>query len=210
MRPVALILLAASAVVYAQASLEMELVKAAEANDVKKVRQLLDAGAKPELPRTFSALEAACAGAFPDVVREMLRQRVDLKARDSAGRTALNVVGATAVGTARENMARVARMLIANGADVNARDHIHGNTLLHEAPDVDTARVLIEAGAELNIRNKDGQTPLMLTLDEDVARLLVAEGADISIRDKNGKTALDLAREMQLTEKIAVLTPVKK
>lgn len=192
-------------VMLAQTSLQSDLVKAAESGDAKKVRELLDAGAKPQLPKTFSALQAAAAGAFPDVVREMLRKPVDLRQRDSAGRTALHVVGTTAVGAARDNIARVARMLIANGADVNARDHIHGNTLLHEVPDADTAKVLLDAGARLNIANKDGQTPLMLTLDEDIARLLVNAGADVSLRDNNGKTALDLARELQLTEKIAVL-----
>jgi len=196
--------------VLACAQPEAELVKAAESGDAKKVGALLDAGLSPDLPKTFSALEAAAAAAYPAVIREMLRHRVSINARDSAGRTPLHLVGKTAVGDQREDIAMVARLLIAAGADVDARDHIHGNTLLHEVPDADTAKVLIAAGARINLRNKDGQTPLMLTLDEDVARLLIDAGADTSIRDNNGKTALDLARELQLTEKIAVLTAGRK
>lgn len=181
------------------------LVEAAEAGDVARVRALLDAGADADLPRSFSALEAASASAFPLVVAEMLKHHPDVNQRDSAGRTALNVLAQSAIGDARENPAEVARLLIRAGADVNAQDHIYGNTALHEAPDGATAQALIDGGADINRRNQDGQTPLMLTLDTDVTRVLLRAGADKTIRDNRGKTALDIAREFQLSEKIALL-----
>jgi ankyrin repeat protein len=99
----------------------------------------------------------------------------------------------------------VARLLLRAGADENAQDNIYGNTALHEAPDAATAKVLIEAGADINRRNQDGQTALMLTLDPEVTRVLLEAGADKAIRDKRGKTALEIAREFALTEKIAAL-----
>jgi uncharacterized protein len=194
--------------VYAQREPESELVQAAETGDVVKVRALLDAGANPNLPKNFSALEAASASAFPQVVEEMLKHRPDVNQRDSAGRTALNALGQSAIGGPRENPAEVARLLIEAGADVNAQDNIYGNTPLHEVSDAATAKVLIQAGAGLNRRNRDGQTALMLTLDTEVARVLIEAGADKSVRDKLGKTALDIARKLELTEKIAVLEAV--
>jgi len=187
--------------VYGQA----ELVRAAEVGDVAKVRALLDAGADPNLPKNFSALEAAAAAAYPRVVEEMLKHHPDVNQRDSAGRTALNALGQSAVGRPGENLAEVARLLITAGADVNAQDNIYANTPLHEVPDAASAKVLIQAGAQLNRRNVEGQTALMVTLDPDVARVLLEAGADKTVRDKNGKTALDLARELELTEKIALL-----
>ena len=182
-----------------------ELVKAAEAGDVQRVRELLDGGADPNLPKSFSALEAASASAFPEVVKAMLDHRADVTQRDSAGRTPLNVLAQSAIGDARENPAEVARLLIRAGADVNAQDHIYGNTALHEAPDAATALVLIESGADINRRNQDGQTALMLTLDTEVARVLLRAGADKTIRDNRGKTALDIAREFELTDKAVLL-----
>jgi uncharacterized protein len=194
----------------AQGAHEAELVRAAETGDVIKVRALLEAGANPNLPKNFSALAAASAAAFPQVVEEMLKHRPDVNQRDSAGRTALNALGQGAIGGPRENPAEVARLLIQAGADVNAQDNIYGNTPLHEVPDAATAKVLIQAGAGLNRRNRDGQTALMLTLDPEVARVLLEAGADKTVRDKMGKTALDVARELELTEKIALLEAAGK
>ena len=54
-----------------------------------------------------------------------------------------------------------ARLLIAHGADVNARQ-AGGYTPLHEAAgngDIELARLLLEAGADREARKDDGQTP---------------------------------------------------
>ncbi|HXD51256.1 MAG TPA: hypothetical protein VN689_05150, partial [Burkholderiales bacterium] len=93
--------------VYAQTALEADLVRAAELGDVAKVRALLAAGANPNLPKNFSALEAASAAAYPQVVEELLKHHPDVNQRDSAGRTALNTLGQSAVGRPGENPAEV-------------------------------------------------------------------------------------------------------
>jgi len=186
------------------------LVHAAETDDLATVRRLLDSGADPSQPQNFSALEAASASAFPDVVKAMLARHPDVNQQDSAGRTALNVLGQSAIGLPAENTAEVARLLLAAGAQVNAQDNIFGNTPLHEAPDAAAAQVLIDAGADVNLRNRDGQTALMLALDPEVVRVLLRAGADVTIRDKQGKTVMQLAREFELTEIIAMLEAASK
>jgi ankyrin repeat protein len=203
---------------FAQTIPNAELVNAAEAGDLKRVRELLDAGADPNSPKSFSAFEAACAASLPDVVEVMLEHRADVKQRDSAGRTPLNVLGQTEVEgvhvepdgrhvvVRRGNSAEVARRLMRAGADVNAQEDTYHNTPLHDSPDAATAQVLIDAGAKINQQNVEGRTPLMLTLDPEVTRVLLRAGADTTVRDYRGRNALDLAREFELTEKIALLT----
>lgn len=62
---------------------------------------------------------------------------------------------------------------------------------------VDTARVLLQYGAEVDRRNARGQTPLGGASFKgylEVARLLVAHGADLQADNGHGATPLALAR----------------
>jgi|GEM_PF-6371935 len=61
----------------------------------------------------------------------------------------------------------------------------------------DLARLLLENGAYVNIRNANGETALMCAASEGhqaVAELLLQYHADAGIEDNNGDTALDFAR----------------
>lgn len=80
-----------------------------------------------------------------------------------------------------------------------------GNTPLHHSDNSpETVRRLLESGADVNARNHDGNTPLMMQKGVSlggeeccygvpVVRLLLQSGADIDARNKAGMTALDLA-----------------
>ncbi len=93
----------------------------------------------------------------------------------------------------------LAELLIARGADVNARSKA-GNTPLHSAAHddraTDVARLLIAHGAEINATNDEGETPLHLAARwarvENV-ELLIAEGAELNLKNQAGDTPLDAA-----------------
>ncbi len=71
----------------------------------------------------------------------------------------------------------VVRLLLAAGADVNARDKA-GNTALilcHSNPE--QSLLLLEAGADPNARNHQGTTALSNTYNDDLKRLLIKHGA---------------------------------
>ena len=58
-------------------------------------------------------------------------------------------------------------------------------------------QMLIDAGANVNLADKNGVTPLMFAaskgLTEDVKALIHA-GADVNVRLSDGRTALDVAQ----------------
>ena len=89
------------------------------------------------------------------------------------------------------------RCMLRNG-QASARDTtMCGITLLHTASStgqLEVARDLIEAGADVNTPDEDGETPLhrALSLESnyDVARLLIENGADLANCAAGGRTPL--------------------
>jgi ankyrin repeat protein len=103
-------------------------------------------------------------------------------------------------GAARMGSARYVEMLLARGADVNARNR-KGFTPLHEAagPPGDAAMVgmLLGRGAEIEARDDAGNTPLHLAAEPgesgDIARLLLERGADPNAANNLGCRPIHLA-----------------
>ncbi len=85
--------------------------------------------------------------------------------------------------------------LIAQGADVNARDR-YGETPLYFADSAAIAMLLIEHGANVNNLDRHGSGPLATAAmfgDYTVAKLLIAHGASVNAWDDSSRTALYLA-----------------
>ena len=56
---------------------------------------------------------------------------------------------------------------------------------------IDSLKVLLDAGADVNIRDKDGNTALILGVKHaDILAMLLAHGAMINVQNKSGVTAL--------------------
>lgn len=114
---------------------------------------------------------------------------------------------------ARAGNASDAARLLAVGADPNARlvtprwvrfkdgepPADEESTPLHFAAEGDFVPViaaLIEKGADVNARNRFGNTPLMLAagrLDPKAVKVLLEHGADAAATNQFGKTAADFA-----------------
>ena len=103
------------------------------------------------------------------------------------------------------NRAEVVRILLERGADPNLQDDRGNTALIECAWDADAALALIKHGANVNTQNADGLTALINSVSPDVARVLVDNGADLYLRDKEGKTALQEARQFNRPDKVAVL-----
>ena len=63
-----------------------------------------------------------------------------------------------------------------------------GRTPLHCITIKEKIKILIESGANINIQNKNGDTPLHFTSSEEKIKILLKAGADLTIKNKEGLT----------------------
>ncbi|MGD1002511.1 MAG: ankyrin repeat domain-containing protein [Candidatus Brocadiia bacterium] len=111
-----------------------------------------------------------------------------------------------------EDYAGVVKLLLAAGANANARD-VSGHTPLHTAAMGDRREViklLLAAGASVNARDHFGYTPLhyaALWDRREAVRLLTGSGADGSAKNEDGQTPMDLARSDEVKEVLREANP---
>lgn len=100
----------------------------------------------------------------------------------------------------------IVELLIANGADIDARDE-NQSTPLHVACRLDVtevAKILINAGAEIDANNNDGITPLHMACvngHESVVRALIESDADMAIKSDDGHDAMWFALKNRKSNK---------
>ncbi|KAI1169653.1 hypothetical protein F4777DRAFT_584691 [Nemania sp. FL0916] len=106
----------------------------------------------------------------------------------------------------------VVRVYLDYGADLNVRDPESGWTALHWAA-IDKSysemtRLLLMGGADPNMKDESGKTPLMIAATENnvvAVTLLIDGGANIEERDQGGNTALIVAAEWRNNNVVKVL-----
>jgi len=129
-----------------------------------------------------------------------------------------NESGLTLLGIAAHfGQIEVVKNLLSHGAEINAISHskisfIPQNTALHAAiagaKSIDTIEYLLLNGADCNIKDNEGHTPLHIAAFEgniSIAKLLVENGAKI-YKSNAGNTPFQIAEERNLTEFIHYLS----
>lgn len=161
------------------------LMQALYTGDTATVEELLAAG--PEL----DVFEAAALGRV-ERLRDLLDADPDLVRAWSPDRaTALHFA-------AFFRQPEATRLLVDRGAELEAVSPTFGDvTPLHSAcasGERESARILLEAGADPNARQQSGFVPLHAAAqngDEQLAQLLLARGADPEAATDDGRTARD-------------------
>lgn len=125
------------------------LVVAAEAGDVRKVRQLLKAGAPVDaaFPEGRTALWYAAGGA-PEVVQALLEAGADPNAGGAD-----SILDHAAAWGGRQ----VVELLLAAGADPKVGLPLH-QAAIAATDSLPVARLLLEAGADPKVKDQEGQT----------------------------------------------------
>lgn len=84
-----------------------------------------------------------------------------------------------------------------------------GNTPLLDTDFLGVQQELLAAGANVNARNNDGETALFRA-DPDTAAVLIEHGADPTIRNNKGKTAIDAEIEFGAARQEALRAAIAK
>ena len=195
------------------------LSEAAIAGHTDLVKVLLDAGADAKALTTLdgeTVLMSAARSGNIDVVRMLLDRGADVNAREKyKGQTAL-------MWAAAERHAPVVKLLLERGADWKIRSFDRetrppklsaassispiprgGFTALMFAAregDLESARVMLDAGVDINLGDVDNVTPLVAAImnkQYTVAKFLIDRGADVNVVDAGGRTALYAAIDIR-------------
>ncbi len=153
-------------------------------------------------------IDAALTGDL-DVIDLLISLKADVNLASSEGIMPI----LTAVG---EHHFKAAKRLLEAGAKVNVRtDHgywlllaaVHASTsrtaigLRADAEGVELIQAMLAAGANVNVQDLSGMTPLMLAADRSAGELVsifLKAGADVRLKNNKGQTALDLATSAEI------------
>jgi ankyrin repeat protein len=165
------------------------LYAASYRGDKEVVQVLLSRKADPNKQNKKGSrpLHVAANRGYKDVVGTLITNGADVHAIDANGWTALHHA-------AYQRRASAIEELLANHSEVNAMTH-QGSTPLHLAvqhgkdpselqEQMDAIAVLLTHGADMEKRNGDGQTPLLIAsrrCNVSDVELLLAGGADVTV-----------------------------
>lgn len=128
-----------------------------------------------------------------DIAKALLESGADVNAEDNLGKTPVMLV------IPEDKREAMYRILIEHAADVAKKD-AYGDTVLHTATMTSLTpsilELLVAGGADVNARNKDGVSPLLIAVQKRNfahIKFYAERGADINSADKAGDTPLTLA-----------------
>ncbi len=148
------------------------LLEACRHGHIEMVRKLLDCGAELNLKnaeKTIAPIYIAAARGHIHIIKELIKRGADIN-DDTSQYKLTPLMGA--VGDRRYDMVK---FLISNGADVNKID-VDGQSALMEAVekgDIHLIGELIDAGADVLLKDKKGKIALEYTQNEDIKKFLI-------------------------------------
>lgn len=168
--------------------------------DIYIAKILIDAGEKVD-SRTKSgqtALHLAAERNQREMINYLLIRKADINQIDAEKRTALHYAAKANVG---KSHLMVMKLLLKNGADLNAED-IKNMTPLHilsEESSIEVFELLLTSGADPSIENIDGKTPL----DREIVKKVWLEKIQESAENESNN--LRMCRLKRLEEEVKEL-----
>ena len=182
--------------------------------DVEEVRRLIAEGADVNAANTDgeTALMSAARNGHIETAKLLISKDANINAADKIGVTVLMLAVSGWTNPEQKSQSPAADMrdiavAVVPGFVKNEISR-EKNAKNAENRHAELAKLLIDAGANINAASRDGWTALMYAAacgNASAVKMLIDKGADVKVKNCKGKTALDIARERGLKEAIRLL-----
>lgn len=171
---------------------DAKIAVAIKRGDVDTIKEALERESTDPAMRD-SMLSMAARYGQVKVIKTLLDGGANVEVKDKRGRTPLMLA-------VQSRNPEAVSVLIEEGANVNSKDQAEGTALFGASGPFGNEAVvaeLLDAGAQVNVYDKNGMTPLMWAVRfGDVQRVdaLLKAGATVDAHDSRGLSAIDYAR----------------
>ena len=187
---------------HAAAGIQEDFMWAVEKGNVPEVSRLLEKGANPDLANRdgYTPLMIAAKDKNLNMAQVLIAAGAQLDIRNRYGETAIMLAS-------YHGLTELVRLFYIKDAEIN---HSGWNPLTYAAygGHLDTLRLLLSGGANINSITDNGSTALMMAVrgnHVDAVSLLLDQGADPAIKNEHGDNALVWAEKYNHSDMVKFL-----